>query len=161
MQELPPPLDDAEVTRLAEAYLDAEYRWAHDGDWHDIRIGLPVPGLELLYPGVRSFGLMSAWNPHSRPRPESANRRQDALLEAEFEARGLRRVPAFSAARNRSWREPGWVVFDLAAADLDELCRRFGQLGALWWEADQPVRMHMLARRPAGFQRAAPIDWIE
>jgi len=161
MSQPPPVVSDAEAARLAVAYLDAHYRWACSGDWHDIRIGLPTPGLELLYPESRCFALLSAWNPWSQPRDESANRREDAVLEAELAARGLEHIPSFSSAPNRSWREPGWVVLGLAPAELDALARRFGQLGALWWQRGQGVRLRMQAARPAGFGTADAIDWLE
>ena len=157
----PPAVPEADVQRLANAYLEASYRWAREGDWHDIQIGLPVPGLELLHPRVRSFGLMSAWNPYSKPREESANRRADVALEAELAARGLEHIPAFSSATNRSWREPGWVVFDISADELDRLCSEFGQLGALWWPRGSAVRLRMQSARPSGFRRDAPVDWLE
>lgn len=161
MQEQPPAASEADVRRLAAAYLAAEYRWAREGDWHDIRIGLPVPGLELLYPQARSFALLSAWNPYSRPRDEVANRREDAALEAELAARALQHIPSFSSAPNRSWREPGWIILDLDPDDLDRLARRFGQLGALWWQRGGAVRLRMQARKPAAFRYAAAIDWLE
>ena len=161
MAQQPPVVSDAEAARLARAYLAAHYRWACSGDWHDIRIGLPVPGLDLLHPEVSRFGLLSAWNPYSQARDEAANRREDAALDAELEARGLRHIPAFSSAPNRSWREPGWVIFDIGTADLDRLSRRFGQLGALWWPRDGAVRLRMQARRPPAFQHEAPVDWLE
>ncbi|MGY1457734.1 MULTISPECIES: DUF3293 domain-containing protein [unclassified Luteimonas] len=156
-----PDVPEADVQRLATAYLEATYRWARDGDWHDIHIGLPVPGLELLHHRVRSFGLLSAWNPYSKPREESANRRADVALEAELAARGLEHIPAFSSATNRSWREPGWVVFDITADELDQLCSEFGQLGALWWPRGRAVRLRMQSTRPRRFRRDAPIDWLE
>ncbi|NLA68752.1 MAG: DUF3293 domain-containing protein [Gammaproteobacteria bacterium] len=161
MPQPPPAAPEADVERLANAYLRAVYRWARDGDWHDIHIGLPVPGLELLHPEVRSFGLLSAWNPYSRPREEARNRQADLELEAELGARGLVHIPSFSSATNRSWREPGWVILDIGIAELDELTRRFGQLGALWWRRGRPVRLRMQARRPSGFQAEAPVDWLE
>ena len=161
MPKPPPAIPEADVERLATAYLEAVYRWALNGDWHDIQVGLPVPGLELLYPRVRGFGLLSAWNPYSEPRAEAANRSADEALEAELAVRGFQRIPAFSSATNRSWREPGWVVFDINAAELDRLCRAFGQLGALWWQRGGAVRLRMQAARPAGFRRDAPVDWLE
>jgi len=161
MSHPPPSPPEADVDRLATAYLRAVYRWAREGDWHDIHIGLPVPGLELLYPQVRSFGLVSAWNPYSMPREEAANRRADLELEAELTARGLAHLPSFSSATNRSWREPGWVVLDIDAAELDALARRYGQLGALWWPRGQAVRLRMQARRPPRFKTDAPVDWLE
>lgn len=161
MSKPPPPVSDVDAERLAAAYLQAEYRWARDGDWHDIRVGLPAPGLELLHPGVRSFALLSAWNPFSQPRAEASNRLEDAVLEAELTDRGLEHLPAFSSATNRSWREPGWVIFDIGSDELDALAQRFGQLGALWWLRGDPVRLRMQAKRPARPGPEAAVDWLE
>lgn len=161
MPPLPPAIPEADVRRLAVAYLQAVYRWARDGQWHDIRIGLPVPALELLHPEVASFGLLSAWNPYSQPREEARNRLADQALDAELAARGLTRIPAFSSATNRSWREPGWVIFDIGTDELDGLSRRFGQLGALWWTQGEPVRLRMQAAKPWRFRHPLPVDWLE
>lgn len=161
MPPLPPVIPQADVERLARAYLRAVYRWRGESDWHDIHIGLPVPALELLHPEVAAFGLLSAWNPYSQPREDAANRIADEALEAELDERGLVRIPSFASAPNRSWREPGWVILDIPAADLDALARRFGQLGTLWWPHGQPVRLRMQAAKPTRFRHAAPIDWLE
>ena len=161
MPSPPPAVTEDDVRRLAADYLEAVYRWALDGDWHDIRIGLPVPGLELLHPDVGCFGLLSAWNPHSHPLDDASNRRADEALAAELAERGIAHVPAFSSAPNRSWREPGWVVFDLDTGELDDLCRRFGQLGSLWWARGTAVRLRMYAAQPTGFPDAPQVDWLE
>lgn len=161
MPGIPPAVPEADVERLATAYLAAVYRWAHDGSWHDIRIGLPVPALELTHPGPACFGLLSAWNPWSQPRDEARNRSADEELEDELDRRGLHRIPSFSAAVNRSWREPGWIIFDIGTGELDALSRRFGQLGSLFWSRGRAVRLRMQARRPPGFDHALPVDWLE
>jgi len=157
----PPAVTDADIEFLVDAYLGAIYRWARNDDWHDIRIGLPVPGLELLHPGVASFGVLSAWNPHSHPLDEASNRRADEALAKELAERGFAHVPAFSCSQNRSWREPGWVVFDLGAEQLDDLCRRFGQLGALSWPRGEAVRLRMYCAKPAHMADLPLVDWIE
>src|SRR5690606_40994926 len=104
---------------------------------------------------------LSAWNPCSEPLDEASNRRADAALEHELATRGIVHIPAFSSARNRSWREPGWVVFDVDSGLLDVLCRQFGQLGGLWWARGEPVRLRMQAAKPAGFADDPQVDWLE
>jgi hypothetical protein len=150
-----------ELARLAHAYVDAEYRWGLGGDWHDVRIGLPMPALELAYPSAESFGLISAWDPYSVPRDDSVNREQDAALQEILLSGGKPHLPAFASAVNRSWREPGWMVMDMPAAEFDALARRFGQLGTLWWPRGGIVRLRMDAARPAGFEREDVVDWLE
>jgi len=158
---LSPTDNDARIVALLHAYLSADYRWERDGHWHDIVIGLPTPGLELAYPEAGSFGLLSAWNPQSTPRDEATNRRQDESLQADLSRLGVTSVPAFSSARNRTWREPGWLVFGMEVGRFDELARRYGQLGTLWWRPGTPVRLRMYATRPAGIGDEPWVDWIE
>src|SRR3546814_8228206 len=56
MTTLPADTVHATISELVRAYLAADYRWQHDGDWHELHIGLQAPALELLYPdrGTRS-----------------------------------------------------------------------------------------------------------
>lgn len=153
------------VAGLLFAYLAADYRWQHDGHWHDLRIGLPAPGPELAYPDTDAFALLSAWDPQSVPRPEAANRRADQALHAALLASGRIFVPAFSSAPDRSWREPSWLVMDLAMDDLDALGRRFDQLGIVAWRRGEAVRLRMFAERPDRLddplERLAYVDWVE
>ncbi|MBB1471845.1 MULTISPECIES: DUF3293 domain-containing protein [unclassified Luteimonas] len=157
----PLPPDARTLSLLADAYLDAEYRWGLDGDWHDVRIGLPMPSLDLAYPAATSFGILSAWDPDSVPREDAVNRRQDAALQDMLLERGAPHLPAFASAVNRSWREPGWLVMDMAVNDFDALARRFEQLGTLWWPRGGVVRLRMYAARPAGYERQDLVDWLE
>jgi len=156
-----PPLGDARVAELLHAFLSAEYRWQHDGSWHDIIIGLPTPGLELAYPDATSFGALSAWNPLSIQRGPEENRRADDALHAALAAGGYPFRPAFASARNRTWREPSWLVMGMTSDGFDGLSRRFGQLGTLWWRPDEPVRLRMDARKPAGVSDDEYVDWLK
>ena len=153
------------VAGLLFAYLAADYRWQHDGHWHDLRIGLPAPGPELAHPRTGAFALLSAWDPQSVPRPEASNRRADQALHGALLASGRDFVPAFSSAPDRSWREPSWLAMDLDPDDLDALARRFGQLGVLAWRRGEPVRLRMFAQRPDRLddplERLGYVDWVE
>jgi len=161
MPESRPLLGDARVAELLNAYLVADYRWQYDGGWHDVIIGLPTPGLELAYPDATSFGMLSAWNPLSVASSEAANREADQRLQVALAASGLHCVPAFASARNRTWREPSWLVMGMDTAAFDALAREFGQLGTLWWRPGSAVRLRMDAPRPAGIDDDRDVDWIE
>jgi hypothetical protein len=138
----------------------AEYRWELAGDWRNLRIGDPAPELAREFPDVRHFGLLSAWDPYSIPRPEPVNRKADDLLEKEILGSGLRFRAAFSSATNRTWREPSWLVMDMRVADFDALSRRYGQLATLYWAAGEPVRLRVDAARPTGYGPDEAIDWL-
>ena len=154
-------LDDARVVELLHAYLAAEYRWQHRGGWHDIIIGLPTPGLELAFPQADTFGLVSAWNPLSIERGQDENRIADEALHEALATGGRTFLPAFASARNRSWREPSWLVFGMGDAEFDALSRRFGQLGTLWWKPGDPVRLRMDACKPEGMADEPYVDWLK
>lgn len=154
-------LDDARVVELLHAYLAAEYRWQHKGGWHDIIIGLPTPGLELAFPQATTFGAMSAWNPLSIERGRDQNRIADEALHEALVAGGHAFLPAFASARNRSWREPSWLVFGMDGDEFDGLSRRFGQLGTLWWKPGEPVHLRMDACKPEGLADQPYVDWLK
>lgn len=151
----------APIADLVRAYLAADYRWQHEGDWHDLLIGLPAPALELLYPDIDTFGLVSAWNPHSIERTEIANRNADHVLHDRLIATGKPYCAAFASAPNRSWREPSWVVMGLDMATFDALSHEFGQLGCLWWARGAPVKLRVDATRPEGFEDDRFVDWLK
>ena len=160
MPSFPPRVDQARIAELVRAYVAAEYRWELAGDWRNLRIGEPAPELERAFPDVRHFGLVSAWDPYSIPRPEPANRKADYLLEKDILASSLPFRAAFSSATNRTWREPSWLVMDMPAADFDALSRCYGQLATLYWAAGEPVRLRVDAAKPAGYGSDDAIDWL-
>jgi hypothetical protein len=149
---------DLRIATLLDAYYAAEYRWELDGEWRALRIGHPAPELEGFFPQSQRFGLLSAWDPQSVPRPESVNRRADESLHAALLSSGLPFRPGFCSAPNRSWREPSWVVMDMPDADFDRLSLRYGQLGALVWSRGEPVHLRMFARQPL---LAPPREFVE
>ncbi|WP_394000655.1 DUF3293 domain-containing protein [Luteimonas sp. WGS1318] len=153
-------IDDARLIELLHAYLDARYRWQSRSDWHDVVIGLPTPGLDLHYPEVTSYGLLSAWNPLSVARSATENRRADKALEADIATTGLACIPAFASAADRSWREPSWIIFGMPVDAFDALARRYRQLGTLWWRRETSVRLRMDARRPDGLAGDRDVDWL-
>ncbi len=163
-------LDEARVIALMQAYMDAEYRWERDGEWHRLLIGEHATELEAMFPDGREFGLLSAWNPQSVEQPESVNRAADTAMHAALRACGLEFRPGFCSARNRSWREPSWLVIGLPLHQFDTLSRHFRQLGTLYCRRGEPIRLRMYHARPAGMDDAAVtgkavtdmdcVDWL-
>jgi len=150
-----------DIASLLQSYHAADYRWEFNGRWHPLSIGAHAPSLEQAFPGAASFGLLSAWNPHSVERPESVNRTEDARLLAQLEQTGLVFRAAFSAARNRSWREPSWIVMDMPLDDFDALAREHGQLGTVHARRGEPARLRMYRAEPAGAPDLACVDWVD
>lgn len=148
------------VAALVQAYLDADYRWELDGEWHALSIGARASELESTFPNARAFGLLSAWNPHSVERPEAENRAEDERLNAALHATGLTYRAAFSSARNRSWREPSWIVLDMPVAAFDALALRHRQLATVHAVRGAPARLrvyHAAVPLPRGGEW---VDWV-
>lgn len=152
---------EPQVAALFAAYLAARYRWGEGTVWHPVRIGSLSPEIEVAFPDAAGFGMLSAWNPCSVPLAEGVNRAADGAMQAALEARGVVHRPAFAAARNRTWREPNWVVVDLPVVELDAMAKRFGQLGTLHWECREPVRLRMYAAKPTELADHPHVDWLE
>ena len=155
-----PTLAASRIADLVEAYLASDYQWELGGRWRPIVLGEVADDLEDAYPDAAGSGLLSAWNPHSIVRPESENRQADELLAAALAGSGAKHRPGFSSARNRSWREPSWMVMDMPVEDFDAIARRFGQLGTLYARRGQPMRLRIYRERPAGFADPGLVDWI-
>jgi hypothetical protein len=149
-----------DIATLLRAYHAADYRWESSGRWHPISIGGAVPELEQAFPQSSSFGLLSAWNPHSVERPEAVNRAEDARLLAQLEDTGLVFRAAFSAARNRSWREPSWIVMDMPLDAFDALARDHGQLATVHAHRGGPARLRMYRGEPGGCPALDAVDWV-
>jgi hypothetical protein len=150
----------ATTETLLRAYLGAEYRWEFDGQWRHLRIGEIEPMVEAAFPRATRFGLLSAWNPRSVERPIAENQVADDALQFWLANGGFTYRPAFSSARDRTWREPSWLVMGLAVQAFDDLARRFGQLGTLWWQRGERIHLRMYAQKPPGCDDAC-VDWVK
>lgn len=155
-----PAFAESRIASLVQAYIAADYRWELDGRWLPLTIGAPSPELEAAFPHSRSFGLLSAWNPYSVERAETENRAEDEALGTALAASGLLHRPGFSSARNRSWREPSWVVMDMPVAEFDALAGRFRQLATLYARRGEPMRLRVYRPCPTGWAGPGDVDWI-
>ena len=148
------------IASLVQAYLAADYRWELDGTWYPLVIGAQARELGEAFPQARSFGLLSAWNPHSIERAEEKNRREDEALNAALHDSGLSYRAAFSSARNRTWREPSWIVLDMPVDRFDALARRFDQLATVHGTRGEPARLRVY-HPPLELARGGQlVDWI-
>ncbi len=156
-----PAFAESRIASLVQAYHAADYRWELDGRWLPLAIGAIPAELEAAFPLSHHFGLLSAWNPHSVERAEPENRADDEALGAALAASGLPHRPGFSSARNRSWREPSWVVMDMPLAEFDALARRFRQLGALHSRRGEPMRLRVYHGSLSACADLGSVDWVD
>jgi hypothetical protein len=148
-----------DIAALADAYLAARYSVAIDGrDW-PLSVGRKAGEVERrLMAG--SYLFLTAWNPASRPAPDAENRRADERLRDRFREFGHAAHPARGGDADGGNAEPGWLALDLPPAEADALAREFGQLGSLYWRRGEPLRLRMLAPRPAGYPGHPHLDWV-
>ncbi|HEY0505212.1 MAG TPA: DUF3293 domain-containing protein [Lysobacter sp.] len=151
-------LQIVDAAELASAYAAADYVVVLDGEPLPLRVGQPAMDLEAYVPATR-YAFITAWNPASQPRSDTANEAADLLLVAQLDAVGAPRHPAWAQGPSGDWREPGWLVANLGEDHLVRLAIEFGQAGVLDWPAGQPVRLRMLMPRPAA-PALAHIDWV-
>lgn len=152
--------DNARIVALVQAYLDADYRWEQLGKWRPLRVGEPASDIDGAFPEASCFGLLSAWNPQSVPRLDPQNRSADQALHLKLVDAGAICRPAFSSARDRSWREPSWLVVDMPSDHQDALAGQFGQLGTLLWSRGEVVRLRLHARQPVAAADHPFVDWV-
>lgn len=88
--------------------------------------------------GARSATILTAWNPFGQELPAAENEALQARLHASIEQSGLRWLPARGEDPKGSWTpEPGFCVFDVPPAMLDEWLKLFRQNAAVRLDADQ------------------------
>jgi hypothetical protein len=97
-----------------------------------VRPGDPAPA------PLRPAGIVTAFNPASRPLPSDANHRADAALRAHLAAPGLsahRTVARDPAGESHAWDEPGWCVTGDVRGLVVRLGADFGQNAVVWIDA--------------------------
>ncbi|MGV8942090.1 MAG: DUF3293 domain-containing protein [Lysobacter sp.] len=146
---------------LAAAYAAARYAVMLDGDPLPLQVGQPAADLEAYWPAER-YAFITAWNPASEPRSDTANATADALLLTQIDHHGAARLPAWAESPDGQWREPGWLLADIEGGITDRLAIEFGQAAILVWQRGEPVRLRMLMEQPcdAGGITAACIEWM-
>ena len=153
-----PPADSA---ALLAAYAAARYEVHAPGGVLCLKPGVPAPPALARTLPASIWTLLTAWNPGSRPCPEADNRHADVSLQRQLDELGLRRLPAVNSDASGAWREPGWLVADLATPAADGLARRYGQAGILHWPAGYPVRLRMYLPAPATGPGGAAPGWVD
>lgn len=134
------PMPDAATVA---AYESTDY-FAHAAERVLLRVGDPPEkhGDFLESHRAVSATILTAWNPLGQERHEAENRRaQEALLSA-IRARDLRWLNASGEDPTGSWEpEPGFCVFDVPDAILDEWLVIFRQNAAVRVARGEPCRL--------------------
>lgn len=133
------------IRRLLAAYRATCYTvQLADGEAR-LHVGAAPPAalMQLLQPD-HPWVLISACNPHSRPRSARSNALRMRALTRALAAVDPRRVfDAAGYAPDRRWAEPGLLVIGLDPANTDALARRFDQNALLAGHGVAPARLRL------------------
>jgi len=123
-----PPRDE-----LEKAFRETVYEFDTPAGGARLRIDEPSAALAAVHAalGVACWGLITAWNPRSGPRPLAHNEDANARLQARLATLGYRAWPARSVATQPQWHEPGFFVPGIPLGLLLELGREFDQHAVL------------------------------
>lgn len=148
------PIPPLPSTQTIAAYEQTDY-YAEDQPAVRLRIG-DTPGQHaawLARHGASSATILTAWNPFGQELSLTENEVLQGRLRDAIEQSGLSWLPARGEDPLGSWEpEPGFCVFDLSAALLDEWLQRFRQNAVVRLEAGQPCVLvwHPGIRRQMG-----------
>jgi len=120
------------AAELAAAFAAADYSVLLDGETLPLRVGDPAADLEAYWP-ARRYVFITAWNPASEPRSDTANETADALLVGRLDDAGavglaidrLGKLPLGTTAigsRTRGWYgEVAWNLLSFLGKGDREL----------------------------------------
>lgn len=125
-------------TELEAAYRATTYRVFLPDGVVELRIDVAHPAFAawLAAQGVERWAIITAFNPHSEPRPAAENLERQATLEIALLEDGYEPYVAENAADDDAW--PGEDSCFVAGIDLAEamaLASRFGQNAIVFGEA--------------------------
>jgi len=144
---------------LAAAFSRAHYFVPALGDSGRLHVGTQATALEDRLQAER-YAFITAWNADSEREARVDNARADGELIAALDELGVPRLRAHAQDAQGRHREEGWLVQNLAVAELDGLARRFGQDGVLAWPAGEPVRLRVYHAEPADAAGLLWVDWV-
>ncbi len=151
-------LDEAERTRLAQAWLAARYFVRLEGQEWLFSIGEPASAVERRVPAP-SYVFLTAWNPHGQQASTAGNEAADRRLQQELRLAGRACHPALGCDSHGGMIEHGWLIENLDVTEAEDLARRFGQGGLLHWRQGEPVRLRMLWPAPLAAPVHPCLDW--
>jgi len=131
---------------IRRAWTETDYRVRLSyGGFASIYCGspLPVPLLAMLQRADDPWGYITAWNPAGVLLPLATNKIRQRRLRDELKADRHRFTGGIGVGPS-DWREPSLFVLGITYAQLDDMARRFGQLGVVRGTGAGPAELHEL-----------------
>ena len=118
-----------------QAYLETIYHAKH-GDLEVAFTLHAAPTGERVFAG-RTFALITAANPYSKELSDAENAERNARMQTAFKARGFAFDSSCGTNAGLTWREDGFVVFDVPVQAMLEFGREFEQNAIVYGEEDR------------------------
>jgi Protein of unknown function (DUF3293) len=90
----------------------------------------------ILFDG-RSYGVITAHNPHSEPLSQEENDRRHEALRKQLQEQAFSFDPSTGESPDGSWREEGFVIFDLELDTALKIGLEFGQHAILYGQGNR------------------------
>lgn len=131
---------------IRRAWTETEYRVRLSYGGHaSIWCGAPLPVslLAMLRHADDTWGYITAWNPAGVQLPLATNKIRQRRLRDELKGDRQRFIGGIGIGPS-NWREPSLFVPGMSFAQLDDMARRFGQLGVVRGVGAGPAQLHEL-----------------
>jgi Protein of unknown function (DUF3293) len=110
-----------EAQPFAPAYSNAVYKTS------GLTFTLTEEPNETVLFSNRSYAIITAHNPRSEKLSARENEKRHTALENVLQERGLEFSPSTGESPDSSWREEGFIIFEVSLEDALELGKNFGQ----------------------------------
>jgi hypothetical protein len=149
-----------DLAKLAAAYAAAHYFVTIGHREWLFGVGQLAEDIEREL-AAEDYLFITAWNPPASSPTPAENTAADEHLQGLIQQGRFQHCSALGSNAQGGAVEYGWVVLDVPVETGDSWARELGQAGTLYWKRNEPVRLRMLAPRPAGAAAEPHIDWVE
>ena len=131
---------------LLQAYRGTDYVACLSAtEWACIRVDQLLPDALQLKVNARSWGFITAWNPHSKARASAENLAAQQELLALLQALPDSTIFPAIGIGSHGWHEPSLFVIGSDQLTLDALGHRYQQHAYVYGRQNEPARLRILS----------------
>ncbi len=131
---------------LLQAYGETDYLVCLDAaTWTCIRINQRLPESLQLEVGTRSWGFITAWNPHSKAGTSADNHAAQRALLVALQALPESVILSAIGIGNSGWHEPSLFVIGPDQSTLDALAHRHQQNAYVYGQGSETAHLRVLS----------------
>jgi len=112
-----------------------------------IKINHTPTSLLPFFPELKSWAVITAWNPLPDVLSLEENNTRNEALRLDIEALGLQYCPANGIAINEMWMEEGFFIQNCTQQQANTLAAKFGQLAFVYGEISEVAKLIYTEKR--------------